>query len=264
MSSNELTGTGVLLAFLFIVIQFLFQVKLFSYGFIILLLLIIPIPFFKEEKRLFIWTMFAFFVGELFYFYGDRLLLELPYSKATILILSRFLLLIPIILISYVVYKFHQRVFSFWAKPNWGALIEVPFRATLRTIFIIGLIVVLFTLAPFMINHLIEIQLTVLVRIFIFAIISASLEEVLWRGTLLTRVSKLVGNVPGLVFTSIAYGLSYIKFGISPVACGGIVLIGLIFGAITVKSGSLLPAILWHFVLLTLLLLSGMIPLLTI
>jgi len=87
----------------------------------------------------------------------------------------------------------------------------------------------------------------------LFAQMFSSLEEVLFRGVLLTMLLRVHGPRKAIVFSAIAFGLMHLPgifAGTAPVvALGQVVwafLFGLFYGYIFLKSGSLLPSMVIH------------------
>lgn len=93
----------------------------------------------------------------------------------------------------------------------------------------------------------------------IFALTNATFEELIWRGVLLSRFSEQLGEKWAVVLTSLGFGLQHYSLGFSWLVCLGFAVGGLFYGGITVKSGSIFPAWIWHLVLNFLMVFSGLI-----
>jgi len=80
----------------------------------------------------------------------------------------------------------------------------------------------------------------------LFAITNALLEELIWRGVLLSRFVEQVGERWAVVLTSLGFGLQHYSLGFSWDLCIAFAVGGFYFGAMTVQSKSIVPAVVWH------------------
>lgn len=249
---------------LLLLIQILFQFQVFNLTFIIVLALLLCVAFMSEQNRLFIWTIIGFVIGQFVFMYGDRLLIELHLSYPDIFILNRLLLLFPIGFISYVVFKFHKTVISFSLKPFWNlTFIRIGnWKLSIKNFFITIMIIHLIFIIPLFVSTF-PINPVLFGKIIIFSIINGVLVEVLWRGILLTRMMNLVGEKFAVLCTSLSCSLAYLFFGFSYTLCLIFFIVGIILGAMTIRSKSLSPAIVWNTVFTILLVFADKIPLLT-
>ncbi|WP_246294025.1 CPBP family intramembrane glutamic endopeptidase [Paenibacillus planticolens] len=152
----------------------------------------------------------------------------------------------------------------YWKKPQWNREIHVPliwagFRQTKVKLFlIIAIIITFFTFLPFVIlngwNSMQEAWLFAL----IFAITNALFEEVIWRGTLLSRFSELFGDKWAVIITSLGFGLQHYSLGFSWAVCIAFSIGGFFFGGITIKSNSIVPAVILHLSINVLMVFSGL------
>ncbi|MCI3920752.1 CPBP family intramembrane metalloprotease [Paenibacillus sp. TRM 82003] len=92
----------------------------------------------------------------------------------------------------------------------------------------------------------------------LFAAVNSVLEEVLWRGVLLSRFAEQFGEKRAVLLTSIGFGLQHYSLGFPWGVCLAFAVGGFYFAGITVRSGSLVPAILWHFAINVLMVCSGL------
>ncbi|WP_430507703.1 CPBP family intramembrane glutamic endopeptidase [Rossellomorea marisflavi] len=92
-----------------------------------------------------------------------------------------------------------------------------------------------------------------------FSIVNATLEEMLWRGTLLPVLAGQVSWLYALVVTSLAFGLHHIALGIPFWPALGFSIGGFFFAIVKWRSESLFPPILWHFIINLLMVFSGFI-----
>lgn len=171
-------------------------------------------------------------------------------------------ILIPLFCLSF----FSQAPFiKYMRKPRWQELIYFPFiwsgfhQTSIKVFLIIAIVVNTASLAPFMARngwgYFEEIWLLLLV----FSITNALLEELIWRGALLSRFSEQLGEKWAVVITSIGFGLQHYSLGIPWAVCIAFSIGGVFYGGITVKSGSIIPSLIWHLVLNVLMVSSGLI-----
>nr|WP_238343551.1 CPBP family intramembrane glutamic endopeptidase [Gracilibacillus saliphilus] len=93
----------------------------------------------------------------------------------------------------------------------------------------------------------------------IFLILNSVLEETIWRGVLLSRFSECFGNRWAVLITSVGFGLQHYSLGFSWMSCLLFSVGGFFFGAITIRSKSILPAVIWHMLFNLLMVFSGVI-----
>lgn len=245
---NEKNGSfqsNFILIAVFLIAQLLFLTHMFSFAFIIMLFTIVAAILFTEKQRLFIWTSFCYFVGIFAFIYGDRLLLLFhPLSKTDILIISRFLLLLPILLMSYVIVKFKKPIIHFTLRPDWQKQIAFPFiwwgfkTTTIRSYFIFLLAMII--LIPFVTGvTLYEMDIERIVKIILFAVVNGIFVEFIWRGILLSQLNELVGEKLAALIASLSCAFFYHFIGLSTFESSLIFLFGIFFGGLTLKSNSI-------------------------
>ncbi|WP_231734732.1 CPBP family intramembrane glutamic endopeptidase [Bacillus sp. FJAT-29937] len=252
--------------FLFVAIIILTQYKLFIFSYALLLAMIIYLTIVANQSRVFVWAMAAYTIGYLVLLYGDRLIEELPLTISSIMIINRSLLLFPILFMVYVIKKFQKNWNLYGLKPNWMATISFPFiwsgfhTVTIRVFLIIAISINLAAFIPFL--SLAKFNFgdpNFLLFILLFSIINGTLEEILWRGIVLTRLVDLAGEKTAVIFSGLGFGLSHLAFGYSWWLCLLFALGGIFYAGITIRSGSILPAIIWHILFNVFMILSGMI-----
>jgi uncharacterized protein len=235
---------SLFLCLLFILLTYLFSRSYYSLFFITLFVLLLLLGFFKENNRLFSWLLISFFMSYLILFYIDLFIDRKQWTPYKQLLVSQLLLLIPIITSCYVIMKFKIKICHYFTLPSLSIF---------RTIFTILLIGV-----SGMLLYYFHIGGTaVFFSILLFTGTRAILEEVLWRGILLTQIIKITNERVGLLVTSVGFGLNTTIFGFTPLLTFMFILFGLIFGYLTVKTKSILPAIFAHVFVLHLLFISG-------
>lgn len=93
----------------------------------------------------------------------------------------------------------------------------------------------------------------------LFAVINSVLEELLWRGYILSRVVKDYGVIHGLVIAGAAFGFYHLHLGFPWGICLLFSLFGMMMGAVAIRSGGLGPVTVLHFVMNLWFVMSGMI-----
>lgn len=251
---------------LFITVILLIQHNLFMKAFSLTIGFIVFMIATSKQKRIFVWVILAYSLSYLFYLYGDRFIEELPLRVNTLIILNRFLLLLPIFFMSYVIKKFKAEINYYWKKTNWQAKISFPFVWTgfhtisMKVFLPIAICVNILFFIPLILNTKLNTGFSFFIFLILFSFINGILEEILWRGIFLTRMVDLAGEKAATLFSGIAFGLSHLALGYSWLACLGFAIAGFFYAGITIKSGSIMPAIILHFVLNILMILSGIIP----
>ncbi|WNS77382.1 CPBP family intramembrane glutamic endopeptidase [Bacillus sp. DTU_2020_1000418_1_SI_GHA_SEK_038] len=252
--------------FLFVVIIYLTQHKLFILSFALLLAMIIYMTIAGIHNRVFLWVMAAYTFGYIFLLYGDRLIEEFTLGRSSIIIINRTLLLFPLLFMVYVIRKFKKNCFLYGLRPNWMASITFPFiwsgfhTVTVRTFLIIAIGINLASFIPFISFAKINFgDPNFFLFIILFSVLNGTLEEILWRGIVLTRLVDLAGEKAAVIFSGLGFGLSHLAFGYSWWLCLLYALGGIFYAGITIRSGSILPAIIWHMVFNILMILSGII-----
>ncbi|MDQ6423650.1 type II CAAX endopeptidase family protein [Paenibacillus sp. LHD-117] len=98
-----------------------------------------------------------------------------------------------------------------------------------------------------------------LVYALVFSIVNSILEEILWRGYILSRIVSDLGEKFGLVVTSIGFGFYHYSLGIPWILCVAFSIFGMIMGGVAIRSRGLLPVIIMHFLMNIMFVFIGMI-----
>ncbi|UII54133.1 CPBP family intramembrane metalloprotease [Cytobacillus spongiae] len=262
MNDTQQTHLNAFWLITFTIIFLAFELQSFQIAYLLLFITMLVIPFLHEELRVFSWAMIAFFVGKVIYLYSHRMVASISLDNEEALIISRILILIPILAMAYVIRKFKRPIVFYWQKPEWNQSIRFPFiwsglkPITIRQFLIIAIGINIILFLPLLREPKMVYSFSF---ILMFTLIHAFIEEFLWRGVILSRMVELVGGKKALVFSSVAFGLSHLSLGYSLAACLAFAFTGIFFAGITLRSKSLLPAIIWHGVLNILMLSSGFI-----
>ena len=235
-------------------------------AFLIIFILLLLVAFLHEKQRLFIWMMIAYFVGELLYLYGNRFISDLPYHPNILLIIDKVLLLIPIMMILYVCYKFKHNILFFFKRVQWKKTVTFVFlgkeriKLTVLQLLLLAVFMTVLCYLPFMTTMSYQIERRWLLLLLAYAIVSSLMEEVLWRGLIMAMMKKLTNEQMAIFFSSAAYGLSYLMFGFSIAVCLFIALFGCLWAYMTIRAESLVPAMIWHSIFHIFTIFSGVFP----
>ncbi len=145
---------------------------------------------------------------------------------------------------------------------DWQAPFKLPFHeTTLKRFLWIALSINMVVFLPFIVQQGWPYAKSVWLLALVFSLVNAALEEWIWRGLLLSRFSVLLGHRPALLVTSLGFGLQHYSLGFSWFICLAFAVGGLFYGLVTVQSRSLLPAVLWHFIINMLMVFAGLLEL---
>ncbi|WP_350019571.1 CPBP family intramembrane glutamic endopeptidase [Priestia flexa] len=172
------------------------------------------------------------------------------------------LILLPLFIFSFVS---KSPFITYWKKPQWNERIYFPFiwsgfhGTSVKFFLFIAIAVNIVSFSPFVMQNDWYFVKEIWLFTIIFSITNAVLEEVVWRGTLLSRFSAQLGEKWAVVITSLGFGLQHYSLGIPWLICIAFSIGGLFYGGITIRSRSIIPSIIWHIALNILMVLSGLI-----
>ena len=194
----------------------------------------------------------AFVVGFLLWKYAllglDWVAQQFEINSLWIVVLSRFALLGYLLPFVVWLYFEPQKVYAF-CFGDTKANIKMPFiwygvkDNVLRVSIVFSLVCLALTAVLFYTKHL---SLIVLLAGFAFAAVNSILEELLWRGFILSRTIQMCGEKLGLILMSLAFGLYHYPLGFSLPICLLFSLGGVYFGGVTVRSKGLLLGTAMH------------------
>lgn len=250
--------------FLFIsAILFLLGIIMISYKWWLAYLLITLFPFLifsrKNQNFHFLLSIILTFLCCLFLFQIVNIkLMDLDISREVRILLNRLSLFIFIFGL-YILHLFHKKKISFFQnKPNWNNQIKLPFHTIkLLKFFIIGLLLTTVIFTPFIAQQGTSYIKSILLFCILFSLINSICEELLWRGILLSTLSKLTTDRYAIGLTSLGFGLLHLSIGI-PFSISLLFSIGgVVYALIVLKTNSIYPAILLHFLMNIGMVLSG-------
>ncbi|UOQ83656.1 CPBP family intramembrane glutamic endopeptidase [Gracilibacillus salinarum] len=204
---------------------------------------------FDKTMRGFAVTVASFGLG--FYLYHTihvHLIADISIAEVRIL-LQRFSLVVVVLSMATVT----RPLRSFLKRPLWQASVWVPliwagFReTTVRSYLFIALLISgLAFLLPFILLQNVHFSWEIVAFTLSFSLVNALLEEIIWRGALLSRFVTSFGTRWAVLLTSIGFGLQHALLGMSWLSCLAFSIGGFFFSAITINAKSILPAVIWH------------------
>jgi uncharacterized protein len=143
-----------------------------------------------------------------------------------------------------------EKIFLPTQLPNWNSRISMPFHTIkISTFLLIGFIVSSTILIPPLVYQEFSYFKSTFFFAMAFSIINAPLEEIIWRGLLLSSLKRNVSTFYAIVITSLGFGLLHISIGI-PVMISLLMSFGGLFYAIVVeKTNSIYPSIVFHIII---------------
>lgn len=238
-----------LFAILFFAGIILFSLRLFVWGILpLVMLLIIYISTNRYRSTI---SLFIFFLFGLLMFQILTLLIsDWDISVESRIIINRGLLLFILVgtIISLMMSK--QGIYFFAELPDWQRRITMPFHTIkLSSFLLIGLLgsstIFVSLLSPEKINYL----KSILIFAILFAIINATLEELIWRGIMLSSLKRNVSTFYAVLITSIGFGLLHISIGIPIIISLLFSFAGFFYAIVVLKSRSIYPSIVFHVVI---------------
>ncbi|MBV7506505.1 CPBP family intramembrane metalloprotease [Bacillus sp. sid0103] len=229
---------GIWLAGYFIIMMFLFTRGFYTPFFVLLITFLLIIILLKEAERLFAWMIVSFFLGNLLVGYLDNFIESFHLSPFSLIMLSQLLWLVPILMMSYVIKQFKKELSPYFHLPLFTGEIQLPFRIvfSLKSFSLIVVLLAVIAMAGSLLLQKEGIQWRPFLLILLFATVNAFLEEVLWRGILLSKMISITSRPIGLIVSCFAFGINTTMFGFSLVICMMYVFLGLILGFVTIRT----------------------------
>ena len=196
-------------------------------------------------------SLFIFFsLGLTLYILGMDLIAQWGLSIETKIILNRSLLLFIVLGAGISLKLTKQKVNLFTVMPNWNGRIIFPHH-TIKTLtfLVFGLLGSTTIFLPLLFVENTSLTRSLLIFALFFSLINAVLEEILWRGILLSSLKEYVSTFYAVLITSIGFGLLHLSIGIPLVMSLLFSFGGLFYAFIVLKTNSIYPAIVFHFVI---------------
>jgi len=238
-----------------IVISYNSWISIVSIIFFLLIIYIINV-----EYRFLTSVFIAFLVSFLFYKLTNILIEQLEISKELRILLNRGLLIIILVGLCAVPLSNKKKLLFFNNRPNWNNRIDMPYHSIKLSYFmLIGVIVSGISFLPFIVQQEIGYIKSLLGFCLMFSIINATLEELIWRGLMLSSLKDCVSVTSAVAITSIGFGLLHLAIGIPFILSLLFSFGGLFYALIVIKTNSIYPSIIFHFVINIGMVLSGLI-----
>ena len=211
-------------------------------------------------NRFVISTFIAFLVSFLLYQLTNAVVNSFEISRELKVLINRGLLLMIFLGLCIANLSLNKKISFFNHKPKWSQSISLPLHTIkLSSFMLIGLMISGITFLPFILQQDPVFIKSILLFAILFSIINTTLEEMIWRGIMLSNLREHMSMMNAVIITSIGFGLLHlvveIPFMISLLFSFG----GLFYGMVVIKSNSIYPAILLHFVVNLGMVLSGFI-----
>lgn len=262
---NHIWIRNIVALFLFALLIISIQLNNYLLIGIWIIIAIMLFVIFDKSMKLFVLTNVLFGIGFFVYLYVTSHWTVQIQSKELHIFFNRVSLvfiLIPLFILSF----FSKYPFiTYWKKPKWKEFIYFPFiwsgfhQTSVISFLFIALIVNIVSFMPFMIQNGWAFIEEIWILAIIFSITNAIFEEMIWRGSLLSRFSEQLGEKWAVVVTSFGFGLQHYSLGMPWVMCIAFSIGGIFYGGVTIKSRSIIPAVIWHIALNFLMVFSGFI-----
>ncbi|MCA0987402.1 CPBP family intramembrane glutamic endopeptidase [Guptibacillus algicola] len=237
------------IAILFFTGIVLFSYKQFEIGLLAVLVLVITY-FLTKTYRTSVSLFIFFLLGLMMFQIGSNYIDSWDISvKMKTLINRSFLIFIVLgTVVSLILSKQKLSVFALF--PDWSKSIKLPFHSIkLHYFLLIGLLGSSTILIPIISYQEISYIQTMLIFGIVFAIINATLEEVIWRGFLLSGLRRNVSTIYAVFITSIGFGLLHLSIGIPIMLSLLFSFGGLFYALVVLKTNSIYPAIMFHVII---------------
>ncbi|WP_377890220.1 CPBP family intramembrane glutamic endopeptidase [Alkalihalobacillus sp. R86527] len=238
-----------ILSILFFVGIVLFSYKLFEFGLLSILCLVI-IYFVTEKYRTTVSLFLFFLLGLMMFQIGSNYINAWGLSVEMNILINRSFLIFIILgtVVSLILSKQKRSVFA--SFPNWSKKVTLPFHTIpLPYFLLIGLVGSSTILIPLFVQQEMSYIKSMFLFGILFAIINATLEEVIWRGFLLSGLKSNVSTRYAVLITSIGFGLLHLSIGIPMLLSLLFSFGGLFYAIVVLKTNSIYPAIFFHIII---------------
>ncbi|MCR8849356.1 CPBP family intramembrane metalloprotease [Rossellomorea sp. SC111] len=171
-------------------------------------------------------------------------------SKETNILLNRSFLIFILgaLAVSQCIAK--EKVRFYMRFPDWGKRISMPSHTISLPLFLlIGLAGSSTIFIPLIWSEGISEMKSLFLFAIGFTILNATLEELIWRGVLLSSLIRKTSAIYAVTVTSIGFRLLHLSIGISPLLSLLFSFGGLFFSIVVLKTDSIYPSIAFHMVM---------------
>ncbi|MCM3783463.1 CPBP family intramembrane metalloprotease [Neobacillus mesonae] len=260
MITNILKKENNLSAVLFIFSIIILQYLSWSIALVYAAALFLIMRLFSRLSKEWLYLILAFSFGYSVWALLSELIYRLDLSEEWKIILSRSGLIGFIV--PFIFLQRHEKNYlsigsfrsTIYFPLIWKGLVKDPMWRFL----LVGIIIIT-AIFSFIIDFAAEDLLTLTLYGLLFSAVNSILEEILWRGMILSKAVSLLGPVYGLCIASLGFGLYHYSIGFSWFICILFAVGGLVFGGMTIRAKGILPSIILHFVMNMMFCLSGII-----
>jgi uncharacterized protein len=214
----------------------------------------------NAESRALTSIFTAFLLSFLVFQLINILIDQYEITKEVRVLLNRGLLLVIFIGLCVVRLMNKKDISFFNNKPNWNTRIDAPFHSVkLSWFMLIGVMISGVSFIPLILQQELSDIKSLLLFCLLFSIINATLEEIIWRGVMLSSLLESVSVTSAVIITSIGFGLLHLAIGIPFIVSLLFSLGGVIYAFVVLKTKSIYPSIILHFVINIGMVLSGLI-----
>lgn len=233
----------------FLVGIILFSLKLFVWGLIALVLLLISTFTIKMYRSTVLLYLF-FLIGLFLFQVGTLFVDEWNIATEMKVLLNRCFLLFILIATSISQLIIKKKLHFFTSLPNWKSQITMSFHTIKLPFFLLfGLIGSSTIFIPLIRYEEFSYLKAMVLFAISFSVINAVLEELLWRGIMLSSLKGDVSTYYAVFTTSIGFGLLHIAIGIPIIISLLFSVGGLFYAFVVVKTKSIYPAIVFHIII---------------
>jgi uncharacterized protein len=198
----------------------------------------------SDKLRTTVWSLTIFQFCYFILLYGFRLVESLPISLSLTVILGECLQLIPIMAIIYIQKMFKQNIKISFTWPYYGSK-KFYFGIGGLLMITAGSLSTVFTSY----QHL--------WLVLFYCILHAVLFEILWRGLLLEAFVRILSPIWATMVISFSFAIYCYSYGYPFNMVLSMGIISLVLSYLKIKTNSILPSILLHFIVILLFYLSG-------
>lgn len=224
-----------------------YQSEIFSS---VVLLVFVVLLDFNKENRFIISLLLSFLIGFAVFMIANGFVETMVVPQELKIILNRLFLgfILTGIVFNHLLFK--KKLVWYNRKPDWTNPIRLPFhQVNVFWFWLIGIAVNGIVYSFFIARQDLESIQSLLVFCLIFSLINAVFEEVIWRGIMLSALEECVSTSYAVAVTSIGFGLLHLAIGFPIFLSLLIALAGVIYAVITLKTNSIYPSIVFHFVI---------------
>ncbi|MFP8783165.1 CPBP family intramembrane glutamic endopeptidase [Planococcus plakortidis] len=206
--------------------------------------------FVNNKNRFLISLLLSFLIGFAVFIIANGFVETMVVPQELKIILNRLFLGFILIGIVFNHLLFKKKLVWYNRKPDWTNPVRLPFHhVNVFWFWLIGIAVNGIVYSFFIARQDLESIQSLLVFCLVFSLINAVFEEVIWRGIMLAALQELVSAGYAVAVTSIGFGLLHLAIGFPVLLSLVIALAGVIYAVITLKTNSIYPSIIFHFVI---------------